>query len=165
MKKHIEDVSVKVEAVEKGQHGGLLREAGTRFDYSGKLINGEFPKWCHPVEKFKTKFGELSPSEQDEFKKGNGAIFDAQSARKDIEAEVRREIEAEERSKLKAQIRKEMEAEMKGQKEGKSPAPKKPSKADLEEKAEGLGIELGSKETVKSLEEKIAKAESSSSII
>ena len=161
MKKHIEKVSVKVEAIEAGQHGGVIRQPGIKFLYQGNLINGEFPKWVRPLEKFKSEFSKLSPSEQEEFKQGKGQIFDAEAARKDIEREVRAEIEAEERQKLKEQIREEMLAEMRG---SKGPAPaddadeKLTPKQKLIQEAQELGLNVTEEDTVPVIKEKIAAA-------
>lgn len=165
---HVQKVSVRVRAIEKGQHGGSLREPGEEFGYNGNLINGEFPKWLKPLEKFESEFSKLSPSEQDEFKKGKGKIFDPEAMRKELEREVRAEIEKEERAKLKEQIRQEMLAEMKGQAPA-APADKGDKqltpKQKLVEEAIGLGLEASDKNTVDQLKGMIAEAKANNSIV
>lgn len=171
MKQHLQKVSVQVRAIEKGQHGGSLKESGEKFVFNGNLVNGEFPKWVKPVEKIESEFSKLSPSEQDEFKKGKGKIFDAEAMRKELEREVRAEIEKEERAKLKEQIRQEMLAEMNGSKPA-APAEsadqgdkKLTPKQELLKEAQELGLQVTERNTADQLKEMVAEAKAGNSIV
>lgn len=51
----IENVSVKVMAISKGQHKGKIRRIGEKFLYAGITKDGKLPSWVEALEKVKVE--------------------------------------------------------------------------------------------------------------
>lgn len=106
-KKYIEKVSVKVKAIEKGQHGGRLINPGESFSYNGNIVNGNFPKWVKRPKGFESKFSKLSKSEQASYLREPttpGKELNESQLRAKIEDEMREQIEAEVRAKIEDEL-------------------------------------------------------------
>jgi len=62
---HIEQVKdVKCTAIADGYFQGRVIKAGKIFTLEGPIVNGKFPLWCKPVDKYETAFSKLSESAQ-----------------------------------------------------------------------------------------------------
>jgi len=120
---HKQKVSVSVQAIEMGQHGGVLRHPTQKFTYNGLIINGRFPRWVKCLdEEFKSEFSKLDKEDQEahlsqepakELKAENQ--LDLAKLKAQAKAEAKAELEAEleaDRESMKAELRKELEAEM-----------------------------------------------------
>lgn len=144
-KYHVEKVSLKCVAIEKGQHGGVIVNQGRKFHFNGILKNGKFPLWVRPAEEFESAFSKLSESEQDRYIEAakNKSVqpaapaqaapaFDEKALRESIRAEVVADLKASLKDEVLSELMADMAKDAEAKEKPAKPAKKGSSKKDAD---------------------------------